>query len=319
MTVSKNRLFRVIVGEHGLYEAATEACPESDDRYGSKPDESWLPQFGEQFATSITFWTEFGLWRYINSGLFDWHKSLVSESISILIAETRPDSPEYENEFQVVADEFVFEVDEFLMAEEFAQDDRFRHLFTTKAPVLETERLRLDHVCLVPWQRMVTYYRKNAEHFAPTDPTGVADEKPEDYTKARMVNSFSGLVEGRTIRFVLFEKSDAGQERAIGTVGLNEIVRGPFQSSLLGYAIDKDFEGKGLMTEALQAVIEYAFQVQNLHRLEANHLPENARSAKVLEKLGFTRIGTAPNYLNIAGGWKDHCLNQLINPNWPTR
>ncbi|MCJ8298752.1 MAG: 30S ribosomal protein S5 alanine N-acetyltransferase, partial [Pseudomonadales bacterium] len=51
-----------------------------------------------------------------------------------------------------------------------------------------------------------------------------------------------------------------------------------------------------------------------LHRIMANYIPENVRSAKVLEKVGFKKEGYSPSYLKIAGKWQDHVLTALINP-----
>jgi ribosomal-protein-alanine N-acetyltransferase len=46
----------------------------------------------------------------------------------------------------------------------------------------------------------------------------------------------------------------------------------------------------------------------------ANYMPENKRSARVLEKLGFEKEGMARDYLKIAGEWRDHVLTAKINP-----
>lgn len=99
-------------------------------------------------------------------------------------------------------------------------------------------------------------------------------------------------------------------------MSLSAVERGPFHSARLGYQIDGTGEGRGLMHEALQAVIAHAFDELRLHRLEANHLPENERSARLLARLGFARIGLAPNYLFIDGAWRDHVLNQLVSPHF---
>ena len=40
--------------------------------------------------------------------------------------------------------------------------------------------------------------------------------------------------------------------------------------------------------------------------------PDNARSIRVVEKLGFAEIGLAPSYLHIAGQWRDHVVYQLV-------
>ena len=52
-------------------------------------------------------------------------------------------------------------------------------------------------------------------------------------------------------------------------------------------------------------------------RLQANHVPENERSARVLERLGFEREGYARDYLFIGGRWRDHVLTALLHPDHP--
>ncbi len=68
------------------------------------------------------------------------------------------------------------------------------------------------------------------------------------------------------------------------------------------------------MFEVAQASIKHMFEVVRVHRIMANHLPENFRSEKLLKRLGFDREGYARNYLKINGQWRDHLLNSLINP-----
>jgi ribosomal-protein-alanine N-acetyltransferase len=45
----------------------------------------------------------------------------------------------------------------------------------------------------------------------------------------------------------------------------------------------------------------------------ANYRPQNERSARLLERLGFTREGLAKDYLFIDGAWRDHVLTSLTN------
>jgi ribosomal-protein-alanine N-acetyltransferase len=54
----------------------------------------------------------------------------------------------------------------------------------------------------------------------------------------------------------------------------------------------------------------------NLHRVMANYLPENERSARLLARLGFCIEGQANAYLQIAGAWRDHILTSLVNAQW---
>jgi ribosomal-protein-alanine N-acetyltransferase len=90
-------------------------------------------------------------------------------------------------------------------------------------------------------------------------------------------------------------------------------VRGPLQACNLGYSVDASRQGQGLMREVVQAGIAYMFDTMGLHRIMANHMPSNLRSAKLLQSLGFEREGYARSYLQIAGQWQDMVLNARIN------
>ena len=83
---------------------------------------------------------------------------------------------------------------------------------------------------------------------------------------------------------------------------------------MLGFAIDRDYEGRGLMHEALAASIDWLFGALNLHRVQASHRPENLRSERLLARLGFAREGLAREYLFIDGAWRDHVINARLNP-----
>jgi ribosomal-protein-alanine N-acetyltransferase len=58
------------------------------------------------------------------------------------------------------------------------------------------------------------------------------------------------------------------------------------------------------------------FEQQKLHRIMANYMPSNKRSARLLQKLGFVIEGHAKKYLLINGQWEDHVLTSLTNENW---
>ena len=100
----------------------------------------------------------------------------------------------------------------------------------------------------------------------------------------------------------------------IGTCNFTNIVRGPFHACHLGYQVALPQQGKGMMHEALIAAIGYMFGPRRLHRIMANYRPENYRSARLLQRLGFRREGLAENYLFIDGAWRDHVLTALVNP-----
>jgi len=91
-----------------------------------------------------------------------------------------------------------------------------------------------------------------------------------------------------------------------GVVNLNEIVMGIFCSAYLGYYAIAGFEGRGLMTRAVERAVGYAFNELGLHRVEANIQPDNFRSRALVQRLGFQKEGYSPRYLKIAGAWRDH-------------
>lgn len=99
-------------------------------------------------------------------------------------------------------------------------------------------------------------------------------------------------------------------------IQVSNIVRGVLYAAQIGYKIDQNFEGRGLMSEAVQLVIDWLFSELNLHRIIANYQPENLASARLLSRLGFQIEGFAKDYLYLDGEWKDHVLTALINPDF---
>lgn len=51
-------------------------------------------------------------------------------------------------------------------------------------------------------------------------------------------------------------------------------------------------------------------------RIQASYIPDNVRSGRLLQRLGFQREGLAPRYLFIDGAWRDHVITALINPHF---
>ncbi|MGZ4160285.1 MAG: GNAT family N-acetyltransferase, partial [Neobacillus sp.] len=76
---------------------------------------------------------------------------------------------------------------------------------------------------------------------------------------------------------------------------------------------DQTHNGKGIMTEAVQLVVDYAFNVLGLHRIAAGVMPYNIGSIRVLEKAGFEKEGIARKNVMINGKWQDHEILSIIN------
>jgi [ribosomal protein S5]-alanine N-acetyltransferase len=92
----------------------------------------------------------------------------------------------------------------------------------------------------------------------------------------------------------------------VGRIALSQIFRGIFQNAYLGYSVAENWNGRGLATEAVRVVMDFAFGDLGLHRVQAAVMPRNAGSIRVLEKNGFREEGYAVGYLCINGVWEDH-------------
>ncbi len=96
--------------------------------------------------------------------------------------------------------------------------------------------------------------------------------------------------------------------RLVGQLSVNNIVRGSAQFCSVGYWIDQEHAGRGIMTRAVAMVIDHLIFQAGLHRVEVAIRPENAPSLRVVEKLGLAEVGFAQGYLHIDGQWRDHRL-----------
>lgn len=123
----------------------------------------------------------------------------------------------------------------------------------------------------------------------------------------REQNSFGEYIEkGQSKTNEHFLICDRGDKTILGAINLSQIFYGSFECAYLGYYLFKDYSGKGFMSEALNLVLEFAFDELGLHRLEANIQPWNKNSIRLVERTGFKKEGFSEKYLRIEGKWRDH-------------
>jgi ribosomal-protein-alanine N-acetyltransferase len=179
---------------------------------------------------------------------------------------------------------------------------------------LRTERTILRLAEPEDVAELVRFHTRNLAHLAPNSPRRPEGFLTEAYWQQEIPRSREDFAAGRSARLQLCLAEDP--RRIIGAVNLNNITRGAAQYADLGYALDAGMQGKGLMPEAVRAMIAFAFGPLNLHRVRACYLPTNGRSGAVLRRLGFVVEGYARDYLLIDGRWQDQILTSLINPDW---
>jgi ribosomal-protein-serine acetyltransferase len=94
------------------------------------------------------------------------------------------------------------------------------------------------------------------------------------------------------------------KDQLAGCVGMH-LIDWMNQSVALGYWIDRDFEGRGLVTAACRRVVEESFSGYKLHRVEIRCAADNVRSCAVAERLGFRREGLLREAQKVGERWLD--------------
>jgi ribosomal-protein-alanine N-acetyltransferase len=152
---------------------------------------------------------------------------------------------------------------------------------------------------------LADYHKRNQEFHRPWSPLMPPDYITPAFQEQRLRNYFRRHSWGEQYRFGIFTRDPV---LLIGTITLAAVEREFFQNGRLGYSVDQQFQNQGVITANLKKVIQFSFEEQKLHRLEASIMPHNQASRRVLEKCGFEKIGYSPKYLQIQGVWQDHEL-----------
>ena len=146
-------------------------------------------------------------------------------------------------------------------------------------PEIETLRLILKKPETEDWPT-VLFLRSNPE-------VNRYVNRPSAETKSKaldFINRISAdMSNGKIIMWFIFDKA---KNEMIGTICLWNFSEDR-KSAELGYDLKPDFQGQGLMNEALQTVVEYGFKHLHLNKIEAFTSHENQSSLKLLERNNF--------------------------------
>ena len=96
-----------------------------------------------------------------------------------------------------------------------------------------------------------------------------------------------------------------------GIAGYHRIDRANL-STTIGYWLASPYEGRGLMTAAVAALVDHAFRAWGLHRLELRIAPDNERSRAIAARLGFREEGVLREAERFGGEYRDLIMHSLL-------
>lgn len=103
------------------------------------------------------------------------------------------------------------------------------------------------------------------------------------------------------------------ESKLIGTITFWNVKKEHYRAEI-GYALHTNYQGVGLMQEAVSAVLEYGFKIMKLHSVEANVNPANEASIKLLERNNFVREAYHKENYYYNGKFLDSAIYSLLTP-----
>jgi len=175
----------------------------------------------------------------------------------------------------------------------------------TNFPILQTERLLLRQIIKEDANEMFAL-RSNPEimKYIPRE----LPQSIDDATKH--IEFMQGLLESsECINWAICLKEN---NILIGNIGYFRMQPENHRAEV-GYMLATEFQGKGIMQEALTEIIKYGFETMKLHSIEAVTDPENYSSWNLLEKNGFIREGHFKEDCYWQGKYLDSYVYSLLN------
>ena len=150
---------------------------------------------------------------------------------------------------------------------------------------------------------------ESRQFLEPWEPSWRNDELTESAFRARVIRNEQEFSSGQAVPLLVFSRAE---NTLLGGLTIGYIRRGAAQCCMIGYWMGQRHAGQGHMFDALNLVIPYIFSSLQLHRIEAACIPDNTRSIRLLEKVGFRQEGYLREYLKINGEWRDHVMFSLL-------
>lgn len=125
----------------------------------------------------------------------------------------------------------------------------------------------------------------------------------------------SSLAAMRAGRHLCFGIVPISAGRVVGTCTLFHIYKASRRAEV-GFVLGKRFWGRGYMTEALSALLDYGFSTLDMNRVEADTDPRNLAAARLLERLGFIKEGLLRERWIVDGAKSDSAMDGLLRNAW---
>ncbi len=149
--------------------------------------------------------------------------------------------------------------------------------------------------------------QRNAAWTAPWDSTRPPDSIEPPLSFAGMVRQFNRRARlGQMLPFAVDYRPDGQAWVLAGQLTISGITHGSASWAQAGYWVDQRWAGRGIIPTALALAVDHCFFTLHLHRMEVAIRPENVRSLRVVEKLGFRHEGSRARYMHVDGDWRDH-------------
>lgn len=169
----------------------------------------------------------------------------------------------------------------------------YRHL-----PVLKTERLVLRPLRASDLDDLFEYTQDEETARYVTWNANQTIEQAEQFLNYVLSN----YDQGKEAPWAIVWKETG---KMIGTIDFIHLLLDDNKQTELGYALSRQFWGKGIVTEAVARVMAYGFEELKLERIQARCMEQNIGSARVMEKVGMTYEGTLRRLIFIKGAFHD--------------
>lgn len=125
----------------------------------------------------------------------------------------------------------------------------------------------------------------------------------------------AAIAKSESVAWMMIQKDD---NKLLGTIGYWRMKKEHFRAEI-GYMMFPQYWGQGLMSEAMNLALDYAFNQMGMHSIEADINPDNEASAKILERNGFVKEGHFHESFYWNGKFLDAAIYSLLKSNFISR